>query len=713
MTFNAFLVDIGFTITRSKTNNPFGENARHHILLVCRCGHQTPFFNSVQKHILQPDQDKIYTDDNGLSSLICEKCSRNYPETMALPVIEPNKGKLFQINYTIESVQIPNNTITHIIKKERVYAIYRSNFKLESVFDSIEFNEQTKKSLISIDNRKHLDANYFISAIKVDGLPSETKSIYQDLEISNLNLLNKFFGFLSNIEYSGLSKIFDFLKILDYLIIDIDKIKTIPTIQEIYDSHEVITEEKINSQTGEIETKMFRLVDSGFGDGEKEKVPFVPSVYLDSVKELARLFFSIMSFENITTVLITKGYIFYDKFLQSTFVCDADVYIQHQATNPNKILEISTNYMSCGVRRNISHSSDNDPSVLTGSYLKISDTLYDAIRIPSDMDKLLKIFQLKILKKVELELLFQKYSTYDVYTAIGYFTQIQSYQKTYLTFQMVEHSVKYKLWDGYVNNRFWEDFLDTINTINQIIESKEKVREYLITNWKKLSRDERASYHEYLALKEDVIYQAKTPNKLKKLHDDVSILHAVFQDAKKAALYTEAIQDWDKKLNQEINEVSFTVIPSAKEMFVEHTVMNHCIQTYVDKVISKIFIPVRVRDTVSNERATLGITLDKDGMSFNQLKGYDNSRATKFLIDTVLEFCKKNEIKLENSNLIFVDLQPDNSKILKMPDYLDDKEAARIRKQKLESRITKANSPLTDTTIKSIMEKFKNETSHK
>ena len=105
----------------------------------------------------------------------------------------------------------------------------------------------------------------------------------------------------------------------------------------------------------------------------------------------------------------------------------------------------------------------------------------------------------------------------------------------------------------------------------------------------------------------------------------------------------------------------------------------------------------------------INIEIDHHDISFNQLKGYANSRASEHLINTVKKFLEKNKIKFGNDNYFSVDLQPDITLIKKMPDYLSEEEIKRIKNNKITGRITKENSTLSQEQMIHVIEKFKSD----
>lgn len=678
-------------------------------ILYCKCGKSHTFKGKVARSVVLYTP-KTFDTGNGLLSISCPYCNRSYPKCELPHLLKPNEGRLVKVNYVPSShVNCDGHTI-HLLSRERNYAFYDKMAKklfFYQAFDYIEFNEVTKFSIVYFDNTQWKDEDYLVSA-SVNDIDKSSITTSNLLDITNLIYINYFFGHTENVKYTGLKEAFSFFKNLEHHIWDIKKIKKIAFVTEMYNSNELIIENTINPLTNEEEEKLYKMEEDEFDGSGMVKLPVEVSVYMESISEIGRLFFAIMSFSNITTILLTKGYIFLDEYLKSKLICNSNVYKTRQATNPSKIMEISTNFTKTGGKKNFNKFNVND------DYLKISNIIFQNIRRPQDVDILYKIYNTKILSKKNIESLFQNFNRDDLYAAFGVFCQPMGNAK--LTYKHFKHVLTHKLYVNFPSAKFWEIFIDTINTINQIVISQNIVREYVSSNKKTLSKADMASYKEYLSIKSDDIFEAKTQSKLTKMHDDFSALHAVFQDQSKNALYMEAIKDMDKLLNRNIDDIKFTLIPTAKDVHKEHVTMSHCIHTYISYVIENKYLIINVKDETSNELATMTI-IKKDNFSikqfnsksedtvftFNQLKGYQNSRPTKYMIDKVKEYLKITKVESTSSS----DLTPSESHIKKRPEYLSDEDTKRIREQKLNSVITDSNSPLKSDDIASIFKKFK------
>ena len=98
--------------------------------------------------------------------------------------------------------------------------------------------------------------------------------------------------------------------------------------------------------------------------------------------------------------------------------------------------------------------------------------------------------------------------------------------------------------------------------------------------------------------------------------------------------------------------------------------MHHCIYTYLDSICDGKYIAIHVEHTISNERATAGFYRgSSDKLTFDQFKGYYNSRPSKYLIKSLINYCEDNDITFNHSNS---DLQINKSLERKMSDYMSD-----------------------------------------
>ncbi len=96
----SYIVDLGLTAFKSKTDNPNGDKQYDHQKLYCLCGHSHEYMGKVSRDVI------VYTsgsrqDPDSLKFITCSKCNRSYPDVETPHLLEPDKGKLIKISYSI------------------------------------------------------------------------------------------------------------------------------------------------------------------------------------------------------------------------------------------------------------------------------------------------------------------------------------------------------------------------------------------------------------------------------------------------------------------------------------------------------------------------------------------------------------------------------------------------------------------------------------
>jgi hypothetical protein len=124
------------------------------------------------------------------------------------------------------------------------------------------------------------------------------------------------------------------------------------------------------------------------------------------------------------------------------------------------------------------------------------------------------------------------------------------------------------------------------------------------------------------------------------------------------------------------------VVPTLESLNKEGLIMQHCIYTYLNRICERQYLAVHVQHLISNERATIGLIRSGKTLEFEQLKGYQNSRATKEMIETVMKFCRENGIAMNSGRNS--DLTPTKTYQKKMSDYLSEEELESVRKERAE-----------------------------
>jgi hypothetical protein len=636
----SFLVDIGKTMIDTNRISSEGKDSQR---LYCKCGASKEIKNKAKRFVVKK-HDTTVEDKHSVESIKCDKCSTVYDQKNKIFLLIPDEDEIYKINFKIEE---KNGDV--FLLREKIFARFNSsNDKLNDNIvrtDFIKFNKKTQKTSIflskptldkSMTQQKQTDAN----------------DTSEEVGLGKIQRLDHFFSYYDFASYFGLTNIFSFFNKIDEVISDLDQIKKmVPTIAYTYNNRELI--EEVNQNTGESTT--FINEDSGYGDGKKNKKSLNIGSYLSRFVELSKVFLCVADFPSITTILLTKKAIFFKDFIHSKNILSADIYTKNGATSPGKILEITMNYDTNGnlkapldnKRVNPNKEADSD---LTTSYLRVSPLIYKNIMSPSDIDVLLSIYRKRYLTKTDIETLFQNYEAdrlYKFYRALDR-ERIDDNIPFYI--KQIKHILNREL-DNVQNGQtnFIHLYTDTLRTMG------------------------------LLELNENYIYNIKDVTELKKVHDDLAARFNAIKDAKKAEFYKKSVEEF-KEMNMVVGDVGFSVVSTLENLNKEGMTMGHCVYTYLDKVINRNYLAVHVQHLISNERATLGLIRNSSSLEFEQLKGYQNSRATGEMIDSVIEFLQINKIKSSNRG----DLTKSPGSQKRMHDYLSDEEVAKIKKQRAE-----------------------------
>jgi hypothetical protein len=228
-----------------------------------------------------------------------------------------------------------------------------------------------------------------------------------------------------------------------------------------------------------------------------------------------------------------------------------------------------------------------------------------------------------------------------------------------VNFKHVEHILKNKI-DEDVKSDFLTTYVDTIRVIG------------------------------LLELKDKMIFKCKDYKTLKDMHDDYSSRFNAMKDLKKAEIYKKAVSQFEV-LNTTIGDVEFMVVPTTERLNLEGLQMNHCIYTYLNRICDQDYLAINVNHLITNERATAGFIRKGNKLELEQLKGFYNSRATRELIETTLDFCNKNKIKINTYNS---DLTPDKDRQRSMSGQMSEEHLFKLRKEKgieIEGKVKKKN----------------------
>lgn len=659
----SFLVDLDrqMFIKEDVLKTPSDKNKLRQ-LLICSCNHLHFFEGKVKRSMVIYNGETI-EQVGGKDSLTCPKCDKTYTDSEKLTLLDQEKKQLIAVDYSIASIH--KNEDSKILKRKRTYVFYSNSsmsINSDSLEDEIIFSVRSKKIELYIHSFDFRGTNSNLSA----EVPFKINNI---VTLKTINDINNFFQFEDNVNYSGLEEAFNYLQSIDFLIKDLDKIKEQSFIGDFYNSFQILF----------IDGEKYRLLDSGFGDDSKIKSKLNVGVYLKSLLEMAKVFFCISKFESLSTIFLTKGYNFFINYIQdNSLILNESILKKEKATFPAKILELSCNNIESKEQTLLTVNNKDKEIVSENESLKFSQNIYKNIKKPDEIIILNSIFKTGFINKSEIESLFLEYDRKDIFAAFDMLSQ-PFQKKINITLRHIKHLIKYKIFKDYANDNFLTEYVDTISIIEQIVSEKEKVSAKLERDLHKLSEAVIESYRKFLRIKESMFFDIRNKSDLKKMHNRLSSIHAIFQDEEKAEKYLDVVEK-HKSYNDELDKVNFLVIPTSQDVYYEHFTMNHCIQTYINDIVKESYLAIRVKDTISNERATMGIRIVNGVFAFNQLKGFENSRATSFLIGIVKKYLKKHKINLEGQENN-VDLQPDTRLIKTMDDYIEEDKVKEIRKK--------------------------------
>jgi len=675
---HSYIVDIGGTTFKPSKFNTTGQGVDNQELF-CTCGGRHKYNQKIKKDVLIINI-AIFQNEDNLESIKCPYCQTVYSQENQLAILEPGVGVLKDINYFLKTHKLINGQKVIRLVRERFYAIYdekEQTVKEQSVFDELNYNYETKKITIFINNslfkdnfiEKILDPTNDTSDSSKNLLSIFKTNISNDISFNSLMQIKQFFNFNVDISYSNLEFCFHFLNEVGSTLIDFNKIKSEQYfISQLWENYKIFLEKK-EIAPGKTIYKRYVYTEDEFSFGDdKVKIELQPSTYLGCITSSANILFSINCLNELITIFLTKKYIFFNSFICSEYIVNPNVYKLYKATNPLRIFEISTNYTRSGklkVNKDFTAVSNKDLNKDQteeihdiAKYLKITNLIFNKISQVNDIKYLKSFSQKNYVSKLELEQLLQKYNSSDLFQVFCFLGE--SDRKKEIKFKNVEHIIRHKLHIGFEKD-FLTYYCDTVKTIQNIVSTQEKVVSY-IKQHPNISITERESLGVYLSVKESDIFEVKNSKDLKKIHDNYSILYSVFQDAAKVEAYAHSIEK-HKDINDEVDFFQFEVIPSAYELQREHKVMSHCINTYIDKIIRGDYLAVRVVDKISNEHSTLGLIISEKTIKFDQLKSYQNSRSSQYLIAAVNKFFNLKNI--DSSHGSAWDLQADGTKSMR------------------------------------------------
>lgn len=618
----SFVVDLSQTMVVSNISTSKEDCQK----LFCKCGHTQEYEQKIKRNIVK-NYDELTEDGNSIKSVVCKNCGEVYDNNNKLFLINPEVEEIFNIKF-----ELLNKGSKFILNRHKFLVFYSDSDKniiQKEIVDSLIVDLNNNKIKLKV-NEFFLNREIISSVLSSEFDFSKDKFLSKELDITNISLLEEFFSFKDSINYQGLNDIYKLIQICK------DKVKDLEKFNDIFFLNFINSNEIIFDYNSDKEEIYYQIVDSGFGDGTTVKKRIVNGDLLFNLLNAYKLIFSLMTFENSSTIILTKGFNFFTSWIESKFLKSPDVYRKNDSTNPISIIETSLD--------------DNKE-------IKISQTIYNSIKSINNLGEIINNFKFNILQKNELENLLQNYNSKRVYNLISKISNLHNRdEENKITFKHIEHILKSKI-DEDVKSDFLTIYVDTIRVIN------------------------------LLELKEKVIFKCKNYNSLKEMHDDYSSRFNAMKDLRKAEVYQKAVSPFEK-LNTVIGDVEFTVVSSTEKLNLEGLQMNHCIYTYLNRMCEQNYLAINVNHLITKERATAGfIRKSNNKLELEQLKGFYNSRATEELINATVEFCNKNKININTYNS---DLTPDVTRQRPMPGQMSEEELLKYRESKNE-KVKKTN----------------------
>lgn len=637
--------DYSFLVERNKGSN----RNRSEQSLFCRCGHKQKSKLSV-KRILLKNPETVFEDKYEIDNIKCDVCGETFNLYNSILVIKSPQSTLAEVSYEKETSEQEGEKIIKLYRNKKYYHYLESQDSVlcSVVTDSIVFYTEKKRFLIEYRPNENESSNAWYESEK------QKKNEFE-FDLTKERILEPFFTYDGSVNHKNLEVAFDFFNSIlshnyDYEILCQNKF-----VSDFLVSKTIITE-----FDGEKKTNFIMKRDM-FGGNNLVKKKLDVGDYINKLQKFSEICLIFTVFPPISTILKLKGLQFIHNAYKIGFIASFRKLNESKATSPSRILEVCCkNY---NLITSLKENSWDDG-------FRLSPVLLKSINEPDDIIVLHRFSNKKIISKVEIESLFQKYESQDVFYLMSKLNSTSNFRNVQLDIRHLNHILRneFFLCDGSEWLSIYYDTINSLNLIVEIIENKKKEGKP-ISKFRKLSR-----------LSQDKLFEVKDYEKLRILHDEMTAVYRALEDESKDAKY-QAVVKAHSNLNMKLDMFDFRVIPNLNELSKEGLVMHHCIYTYLNDIASGGYLAIRIKDLVSNERATMGVKIEKKKMYLQQLKGYYNSRATGLLIDTCLKFCKKVEIQIESSHLHSNDIVANQSLVKRMKDYLDPETASKIRKQ--------------------------------
>lgn len=635
----SFIVDLSSSMIVS-SGTSFSEKTSQK--LYCKCGNNQTFNSKVVRNIIK-NYDELTEDSESLKSITCNSCNTVYDKLEKIYLLEPNVEEIYQVKYDFKNKQSSLNPLKNVflIEKTKYIAKYntsKENLLFSEVTDVLEIYVNQKRCKINMTAPFEKNESIYDSKMDADKLD---KTISEDIDITNVKFLEEFFSYTDSVKYIGFNDLSSSMEELKSCVKDLEKFDSVYFIDFIKSKNKILSDKDENNNI-----TYFQEVDSGFGDGQHIKKKLNLGDYLFNTMNSYKLLISMITFDNASCIIHTKGYNFFKNWIESNFILKPRVYKTNKATNPNSIIEVSMHYNKDGSDR-VPAKNLGDKKIVVGKTLKISSTIYNSIKLVSNLETLNECNYLNYLSKENIEFLMQNYEPTRVYGIISRVNKSrQTNDGVVMNFKNIKHILDCNM--DLKSTDFINIYKDTIRVID------------------------------LLDLKEKVIFKCKTYNQLKDLHDDYTSRYNAMKDAKKSEFYAKSVVNF-KLLNCQMADVKFEVVDTAERLNLEGLQMHHCIYTYLNRICEKEYLAINVTHVITNERATAGFVRKGNDLYLEQLKGYYNSRATSEMIEATFAFCKENKISIKNT--YSSDMNADKNRQRMMPGQMSEEELFEIRKK--------------------------------
>lgn len=654
-------------------NKNIKKDRKFNQILFCSCGNKQNCKISIKRTILK-NTENFHEDRYSVEDITCSKCKVRYDVLNYLYGIKNNQQILVEVSFSRDKIELNGNVHEILIKNKDYYYfdLKKEEIKKFTLSDFIVFDKKQKKIKLFVDesllNFNTLNSNKDDSEIMnlIQYKSKQNKLTVFDLD--KFGFFNKFFEFDGIVNFKNLDICFEFM----------EEMLACTYEYEFLMNEKFMSNFKISSKIHEIDsngekTKMVFQKDP-FGTGKLIHKKLNTGDYLNKLIKLSNIVSIFVTFPQISSLYKTKGIDFIIESFHDSFFCPESFLKYNNATNTIKILESCCEYYFKQNPKNI-HSffykkKINETQEQKLERFKLSPVLVKSLQNSKDVINFYQFYKLGLVTKIEIESLYIKFDKEDVNEVLNKIVNSSNMRSIKLELGHLNHIIKNKIFKG--NEDEWLNiYYDTINTLNLIVG---------ILKNKKEKNGRKNRYNDLNKISENKLLEIKKYEKLKELHDEMYAIYRALEDEGKDLIFRDIVKKF-KNLNVNHNFFEFKVIPNLKELSQEGLIMKHCIYTYLNDIIDGNYLAIRIKDKISKEKATLGIKINDKKLHLQQLKGYENSRPSNFLINNVLNYCESNKIIIDSSHLHKTDIQPNESLEKRMKNYLSKDKAMELRKK--------------------------------